>query len=126
QKPRHQHKPRPPVFTGLKITTDTDHDRVVGSGGRVTFEIEVSNCADVPSATVGVAITNSRGQRVAFFHTQYHGGFWIKGSDRAVLTCSVPRLPLVAGQYHVELVMANDRNFIEKLEHADRFDIVFA
>src|SRR6185503_9029270 len=70
-KPRTQNKPRPPVFTDLTITTDSGHDRVVGSGGRVRFEIEVSDVEDVSDATCGVAIVNGRGQRVAFFHTWY-------------------------------------------------------
>jgi lipopolysaccharide transport system ATP-binding protein len=125
-KPRIQGKPRQPVFTGLKIHTDSGHDRVVATGGRVTFEIEVSNCADVPSVTCGVALTNNRGQRVAFFHTAYHSGFWFQGADKAVLTCTVPSLPLVPATYHVELVMADDRQFVEKVERADKIEIVFA
>ena len=126
QKPRIQQKPRKPVFTGLRIHTDSGHDRVVGTGGQVTFDIEISDCADVPSATCGVALTNNRGQRVAFFHTYYHSGFWFQGADKAYLTCTIPSLPLVPATYHVELVMADDRGFVEKLERADRLEVVFA
>ena len=110
----------------MKITTDSGHDRVVGSGGRVTFEIEVSNCADVPSATCGVAISNDRGNRVAFFHTLYHGGFRFAGTDKAKLVCTVPSLPLVPACYQVELVLADENKIIEKVERADRLDVVFA
>ncbi len=126
QKPRIQDKPRDPIFTNLKITTDSGHDRVVGSGGSVTFEIEVRNCQDVRGATCGVAITNTRGQRVAFFHTLYHSGFRFEGSPRAQLTCVIPSLPLVPGDYNVELVLADENKIIEKVERADRLDVVFA
>jgi lipopolysaccharide transport system ATP-binding protein len=126
EKPRVTDKPRPPIFTDLKISTDSGYDRVVGSGGRVTFEIEISNAADVPSATCGIAISNTRGQRVAFFHTLYHSGFRFQGTDRARLICTVPSLPLVPASYHVELVLADENKIIEKVERADRLDVVFA
>ena len=126
QKPRIQSEPRPPVFTGLAIKGEPDADRVVGSGRPVTFEIEVSGIADVPRATCGVAITNSRGQRVAFFHTSYHSGFFFPGSEKARLVCHVPSLPLVPGSYQVELVLADEDRIIEKVERADRLDVMFA
>src|SRR5881628_252867 len=39
-KPRTQHRTRPPIFTGLKITSDSGHQNVVETGGGVTFEVE--------------------------------------------------------------------------------------
>src|SRR3712207_329929 len=39
QKPRVQHSTRKPIFTDLKVHTDSGHDRVVETGGRVTFEV---------------------------------------------------------------------------------------
>jgi lipopolysaccharide transport system ATP-binding protein len=126
EKPRTQQRPRKPVFTNLRIQTDSGHDRVVATGGRVTFEIEVSDCSDIPSATCGVALSNNRGQRVAFFHTLYHSGFWFGGTDKAWLTCTIPSLPLVPASYHVDLVMADDRGWIEKVDRADKIEVVFA
>jgi hypothetical protein len=126
QKPRTQLKPRKPVFTDLKVTTDTGHDRVVASGGRVTFEIELSDCEDVSAATLGLAICNHRGNRVAFFHSLYNSGFWIRGTGKGRVVCSVPSLPLVPGTYYVELVLADTRGWIERIERADKLDVVFA
>ena len=73
-----------------------------------------------------MAISNNRGQRVAFFHTLYHSGFRFQGTDRARLVCTVPSLPLVPAGYHVELVLADENKIIEKVERADRLDVVFA
>jgi lipopolysaccharide transport system ATP-binding protein len=125
QKPRQQHEPRKPIFTGLRIHTDSGHERVVEAGGGVTFEVEISDCADLPAVTCGVAIVNSRGQRVAFFHTRYQQATMFAGADRATLTCRVPSLPLVPSAYSVELVMADEDKIIEKVERADRIDVVF-
>jgi lipopolysaccharide transport system ATP-binding protein len=125
-KPRTQHKPRLPVFTGLKVITDSGHDRVIGSGGRVRFEIEVSDAEDIAKATCGVAIVNGRGQRVAFFHTWYHCDFQFAGSQKAKLVCDVPSLPVVPGSYGIELVFADEDKVIEKVERADRLDVVYA
>lgn len=125
QKPRIQHAPRAPIFTGLQIRTDSGHDRVVEAGGGVTFDIEISDCADLDSVTCGVAIVNSRGQRVAFFHTRYQQAAMFAGAKRATLQCHVPALPLIPSSYYVELVIADEDKIIEKVERADRLDVVF-
>src|SRR5262249_4541443 len=92
-----------------------------------TFEIEVANCDDIKSgAMVGIAITNDRGQRIAFFHTLYQGGFTFAGASHAKLTCTVPNLPLVPNSYFVELVMADGYGIIEKVERADHLNVVYA
>jgi lipopolysaccharide transport system ATP-binding protein len=115
-----------PVFTNLKITTDSGHERVVETHGRVTFEIEIRDCEDLPSATCGVAIVNSRGQRVAFFHSLYQSSLTFRGTkEPQVLRCTVPSLPLVPASYTVELVLANNHAVVEKVERADKLDVVF-
>jgi lipopolysaccharide transport system ATP-binding protein len=115
-----------PIFTGLRITTDSGHEKVLETHGRVSFEIEVSNCEDLADATCGVAIVNSRGQRVAFFHSHYQSGLRFRGTKGPrVLRCTVPSLPLVPASYGVELVIANEDKLVEKIERADRIDVVF-
>ena len=125
-KPRTQHRVRPPIFTGLKITSSAGHQNVVETGGSVTFEIEIENCEDLKNVTCGIALHNERAQRVIFFHTLYHSGFTIAGSKTAKLTCTVPSLPLVPDSYYVELVMSDGYQFIEKVERVERLDVVFA
>jgi lipopolysaccharide transport system ATP-binding protein len=125
QKPRKQYKERPPVFTDLKIITNSGHDRVIHTGDGVRFDIEVSDCQDIKAATVGLAISDNRGKRVVLFHSRYHSGLWIRGAQRGRITLDVPSLPLTPGNYYVELVMADDQGFIDRVERADKLDIVF-
>jgi hypothetical protein len=40
--------------------------------------------------------------------------------------CTIPSLPLVPGTYYVELVLADTRGWIERIERADKLDVVFA
>jgi lipopolysaccharide transport system ATP-binding protein len=127
QKPRLQPKKRPPIFVGLSITGESGHPNVVECGGRVTFEVEVANCEDLRTgAMCSVVITNDRGTRIAFFHTLYHGGFTFKGTSHGKFTCTVPSLPLTPNSYYIELVMADGYGVVEKVERADRLDVVFA
>ena len=133
QKPREQNRKRPPIFVGLTVTGEPadgsgeGHPNVVESGGRVTFDIEVADCSDLRSGTMcGVAVTNDRGQRVAFFHTLYQGGFTFRGTEHGHFTCVVPSLPLVANSYFVELVMSDGFGIIEKVERAAPLDVVYA
>jgi lipopolysaccharide transport system ATP-binding protein len=125
QKPRYQHRPRDPIFTGLKVTGSGGHANVTESGGSVTFEIDVENFDDLKNITCGVALQNSRSQRVAFFHTLYHSSMMLDGSRKAKLVCHVPNLPLVPNTYFVELVMADGYGFIERVERADRLEVMF-
>ena len=132
QKPREQNRKRPPIFVGLEVTGfpaagGPGHPNVVQSGGRVQFDIEVADCDDIRTgANCGVAITNERGHRIAFFHTLYHGGFTFTGTSRGKLTCTVPHVPLTANSYFVELVMSDGYGIIEKVERAAPLDVVFA
>jgi lipopolysaccharide transport system ATP-binding protein len=117
---------RPSVcITGLDINTDSGHDKVVETHGRVEFEVEVRDCEDLEDITFAIVLTNNRGQRVVMFHTQYHSGKSFRGwKEPRVLRCVVPSLPLVPASYNVELVLANEGNFVEKVERADRLDVV--
>jgi lipopolysaccharide transport system ATP-binding protein len=125
-KPRWQNHKRPPIFVGLNITGASGHKNVVESGGSVTFEVEVANCDDLRTGGMcGIALTSDRGQRVAFFHTLYQGGFTFKGTNHGKFTCTVPSLPLVPNTYFIELVMADGYGQIERVERADRLDVVF-
>jgi lipopolysaccharide transport system ATP-binding protein len=127
QKPRFQHKPRAPIFTGLKVVGTQDHPNVTEAGGPVTFEIEIENFDDLKNITCGVALQNSRSQRVAFFHTLYHSNMMVDAvTGKAKLICHVPHLPIVPNTYFVELVMADGYGFIERVERADRLDVLFA
>jgi hypothetical protein len=126
QKPRTGETREKPVFTGLKIHTDSGHDKVVETHGRLSFEIEIRDCEDLADATCGVAIVNSRGQRVAFFHTLYQSGLRFRGTrEPQTLHCTIPSLPLVPASYYVELVISNEDKPVEKVERADRIDVVF-
>jgi lipopolysaccharide transport system ATP-binding protein len=126
EKPRTQHRTRPPIFAGLKITSGTGHPNVVETGGSVTFEVDIENCEDLKNVTCGIALHNERAQRVIFFHTLYHGGFTFAGAKHKKLICTVPALSLVPDSYYVELVMSDGYQFIEKVERVDRLDVVFA
>jgi lipopolysaccharide transport system ATP-binding protein len=125
-KPRIQKIKRPPIFVGLNITGGSGHPNVTESGGSVTFDIEVADCDDLRTgALCGIAITNDRGQRIAFFHTLIQGGFTFKGTKHGRFTCTVPSLPLTPNGYYVELVIADGYGIIEKVERADRLDVVY-
>jgi lipopolysaccharide transport system ATP-binding protein len=119
--------PRPkPIFTGLKITTDSGHEKVVETHGRIEFDVEVRDCEDLTDATLGVIVCNNRGQRVAMFHTWYHADLRFRGTkEPQVLRCVVPSLPLVPASYFIELVVAHADRMVEKVERADRIDVVF-
>jgi hypothetical protein len=128
QKPRTQHKPRAPIFTGLKMYGQSGQTNIVACGEGIRFEIEMENLTDPGELTCAVALFNTKNQRVAVFHSQYNSGmtFRATGDGRKKMTCTVPSLPLTPGSYYVELVVADGFTMLERVDRADRLELMFA
>ena len=75
--------------------------------------------------TCGLALYNERNQRVCLFHTLYNNNMTFRGGEKKTLTCTIPSLPLTAGQYHVELVLSDGYHELERVDRADKFQIIF-
>src|SRR5207253_11137939 len=74
QKPRTQFRPRPPVFTGLRMYNESGPTNIITCGQGITFEVEMENLDDAGELTCAVALFNTKNQRVAVFHSQYNCG----------------------------------------------------
>jgi len=120
EKPRTQHKKRAPIFTGLKMSNN-----VIPAGGGITFEVEISDLHEPGEMTCGLALYNERNHRVCLFHTLYNNNMTFRGGAKKILTCEIPSLPLTAGQYHVELVLSDGYHELERVDRADKFQIIY-
>lgn len=126
QKPRSQHAKHTPIFHHLGIRTAAGESITVPAGAGVTFDVTMKNFADVPgNLTLGVGLSNTRGQRVALFHTEYHQGKTFRGADEMTISCEVPSLPLAPGSYSIDLVLADGYNMIERVERAAAIEVIF-
>lgn len=127
EKPRTQHTPRDAIFHHLDIRSGGRSTTILQTGSDIEFEIGLQNTASDPGElTCGVAITNEKLQRVAFFHTLYHADLTFKGAASRTLRCRVPNLPLTPGKYNVELVVADGFKVLEKVERAASIEVIFA
>jgi len=128
QKPRTQHKPRDPIFTGLKMYNDDGPTNIISCGEGITFEVEIENLDDPGELTCAVALFNTKNQRVAVFHSQYNSGMTFRATPdgKKRLICTVPSLPLTPGTYYVELVVADGFQMLERVDRADRLELMFA
>ena len=127
QKPRSQAIKHDPIFHGLKTRTAAGESITVPVGSGVTFDVNMQNFADVPgNLTLGIGLSNSRGHRVALFHTEYQQGKTFRGASNMTLSCEVPSLPLAPGSYSIDLVLADGYNMIERVERAGAIEVLFA
>ncbi|HRK30874.1 MAG TPA: polysaccharide ABC transporter ATP-binding protein [Tepidisphaeraceae bacterium] len=126
KKPRTQHRKRDPIFTGLKCR-GPDGGKVIKSGDPMTFEIELSDLHEPGDMTVGVALWNEKNQRVALFHSVYHANKTFRGvaGGKKTVTCHVPSLPFTAQGFNVELIVTDGYHELERLERADRIEVLF-
>jgi hypothetical protein len=127
KRPRFHSKTREPICTGLKIIGTDGHPGVVECGGSVTFDITLSNCADLRRFTVGVALHNDRSQRILLVHSEYQSQRFFDGVDGDMtVRCTIPNLPLTPGGYAVELIVSDAMSVVERVERADRLNVIFA
>jgi len=128
QRPRTQNKPRPPVFTGLKISSDGTESSVVKCGSTVTFEMRMENLNDPGDLTCGLALYNEKNQRVALFHTLYQSNltFRADADGTKTLRCTVPNLPATPGEYQIELIVSDGYKELERVDRAARMDVIYA
>ena len=126
-RPRTQDRKREAIFHHLEIRgEDGALTHVVPTGGGISFEIGLKDFDEPGLFTCGVALRNRRGQRVAFFHSEYHSGMTMRGASRKTLRCDVPRLPLGTGTYAVELVLSDGYKILERVERAADLEIIFS
>jgi lipopolysaccharide transport system ATP-binding protein len=125
ERPRYQREARDPILTGISIET-AGHDRVVECGGAIAFEIQIRNCDDLAACQLGLTIRDETHQAVALLHTQVHAGLEFGGTKSGRLRVEVPSLPLVPGEYSVELAFSDRFHLLERVEAADRFSVAFA
>lgn len=125
-KPRQQHRKRDPIFTGLTIRGQ-DGSKLIKSGEPVWFDVEMNDLCEPGDMTLGVAIWNEKNQRVVLFHSVYHANKTFRGTPGGVkrLFCEVPSLPVTPGTYWVELVLTDGYHELERLERADKFEVLF-
>ena len=126
QRPRTQHRKRDYIFTGLKCY-GRDGGKVIKTGESITFEVEMSDLHEPGDMTLGIALFNERNQRVALFHSVYHANKTFRGIAGGTkrIVCEVPSLPLTPQSYHVELVLTDGYHELERLERADKIDVLF-
>ncbi|MCS7035006.1 MAG: ABC transporter ATP-binding protein [Phycisphaerae bacterium] len=127
QKPRRQYRKRDPIFTGLKIN-GPDGGKIIRTGQSITFEVEMTDLHEPGEMTLGIALYNERNQRVCLFHTMYQQHMPFRGIPGGVkrLVCEVPSLPLTPGTYYVDLVLTDGYHELERLDRADKIEILFA
>ncbi len=125
KKPRFHSRTRAPLFTGLKIHSSNGEGAVVDCGGSITFEMTISDCADLPPMTIGVGFNNERGQRVLLVQSEFHANKRFAGAQEKTIVCTVPNLPLTPATYSIDLIAADNYSVIERVENASAVTVLY-
>jgi lipopolysaccharide transport system ATP-binding protein len=126
QKPRAHSIGHAPIFHDLAIRTEAGPTITVPVGHTVSFDVTMKDFDDLPgNLTLGIGLSNGRGQRVALFHTEYHQNKTFRGAKEMTISCDVPNLPLTPGSYSIDLVLADGYQMIERVERAAAIEVIF-
>ncbi|MGF1634204.1 MAG: ABC transporter ATP-binding protein [Phycisphaerae bacterium] len=126
ERPREQHRPRPPIFHDLLIEQEDVETSVIPTGSAVRFKVLMKDFEDVPGTlSLGITFTSPRGQQVLLLNSEYQQNLTFKGAREMTITCDVDQLPLSPGKYQVELTLSDGFHNIEYVERAAEIDVVF-
>ncbi len=126
ERERFQSRPRLPVFSKLVINGDDDARQVISTGASLTAEILLSDINDLRSPECAIAIVDKTGKRISLFHTWYHSRLSIGRKGSAWLRCIIPQVPLSPGIYYIDLIVADGREIVERVERACELQVVFS
>ncbi len=110
-------------FTGAIITDDKGRvSRSLVAGRGATFSFTYENPHRIRRAVWGMEIHNQNGVLVADFDSRYTG-FVADLSERGILRCHVPNLPLPIGNYRVLVGIVAQGRVCDLIPNAALFDV---
>ena len=122
---RFQNNNRSSVIQKLEIEDDEGNKNIIPTGKGVLFDIELRNFQDTNGLYCGISIKNKLNQRVVIFHMRHHANLILRPTNFAQVSCYVPSLTLVPGNYSVDIIVGDGINVIEKVEQAARIEVIF-
>jgi lipopolysaccharide transport system ATP-binding protein len=119
-----QQTKNPTCLTGIKLETNNEraaHSIMTGEDLRIAIYYK-SYTRNSP-LTFNIGIYNSLREKIIHMSTEYSeneiGGFLEKGK----LTCTISKVPLVEGKYHINLSLFKGQERLDHVSDACTFDV---
>ena len=110
-------KTKKPLLSAFSMLVEGVESSIIGVGAGLRFKVTLENIEDYADIVCSLAFKNAMGQRIVMFHTKFHSMLKVPQGKQACLVCSIPSLTLNAGEYTVEIGIAD--RFAGMLERID-------
>lgn len=104
------------IIKRVTVADSHDNSTAIACGDPLVIRILLDAPGQRPGLEVGVIITDSMRRRIVAFHTQMQASIELSGDGLAELVCEAPEVPLVPGQYYVDVVAADRQGVLEQRE----------
>ena len=118
-------KTNKPLLTEFSMLVDGVESSVVGIGSSISFKLTLKNIEEYSGIACSLAINNAMGQRIVMFHTKYHSMLKVPQGQHVSLICKVPSFTLNAGDYTVEVGIADQfAGMLERVDCASKLEVL--
>lgn len=114
-----------PLLTRLSIRDEIgEATNQLGLGSPVNFDLRYVNEEQKNGLGFAVFICNEQGQRLAMFHSRVHSQLISTDETSGAVRCHVPELPLLPGNYRVDVGVGTWDSLLDYIEHAASIQIL--
>ena len=93
-------------------------------GGNLRVNIYFKSETPINNFRIGISIEDYVGQRIVNFSPSHQNPTLINQPlSQGVITCNIPSLPLIAGQYYITFIIANAHYDIDRIDRAVQLTI---
>ena len=115
-----------PLIQQIHLFKEQDHARQFDSLGKFTIEVV---CLLIPDllhkVSLGFVVTDSMGIRQFVSHSNQYFDYSVKELRKAFFRATIDQLPLVPGNYKIDLHLSDGTRDVDVVQHAISFDVLW-
>ncbi|MFO7902535.1 MAG: ABC transporter ATP-binding protein [Planctomycetota bacterium] len=111
-------------FTSLDITDGHDTANEIAAGRSIGFRLGYTIRADTHTSNCSLTIYSHNGTRLIHLNTEFQGFSLCHLNAHSAVNCTIAQLPLLPGEYFVNIAMNGPQGAIDHIENAARFRVI--
>jgi hypothetical protein len=108
------------------MESDTEIGNIVETGSPLDVVIDLMTDRPLPDTSVGLIFVNELRQRIFSLHTKYQSHLIFDCTSHTTLRCRVTSVPLIPGEYWIDIALASKDKVIERIEAAAKLKVSFS
>ncbi len=114
-----------PVLTKMEIRNEQgEPTTLINVGSGMTIDLSYRSEGLAGGMALSMFLCDDSGQRLAMLHSRVHSRLVTEGERGGTMRCTIPCIPLVPGDYRIDLAASTWDSSIDAIESAARLQVV--